>query len=68
MLLVSFGVGDLVMLLSKDTGVPHALLLAGIGALAGTASELFSPSEYDTKEYYRTGTKPPEYSSMGINR
>ena len=48
MLLVSFGVSDLVMLLSKDTGVPHALLLAGIGALAGTASELFSPSEYDT--------------------
>lgn len=48
MLLVSFAVGDLVMLLSKDTGVPHALLLAGIGALAGTASELFSPSEYDT--------------------
>ena len=48
MLLVSFAVGMLVLLLSKDMGVVKALLLAGIGALAGTLAELFSPSEYDT--------------------
>ena len=48
MLVVSFTVGLLVLLLSKNTGVPNALLLAGAGALAGTAAELFSPSEYDT--------------------
>lgn len=48
MLLVSFAVGMLVLLLSKDMGVVKALLLAGVGALVGTATELFSPSEYDT--------------------
>ena len=48
MLLVSFAVGMLVLLLSKDMGVVKALLLAGIGALAGTLAELLSPSEYDT--------------------
>lgn len=46
MLLTSFAVGILV--LSRATGMPCALLLSGIGALAGTATELFSPSEYDT--------------------
>ena len=48
MLLVSFAVGLLVLLLAKDAKVPNALLLAGVGAFAGTATELFSPSEYDT--------------------
>ena len=48
MLLVSFAVGLLVLLLSKDYSVPRALLSAGVGALTGTATELFSPSEYDT--------------------
>lgn len=48
MLLVSFSVGLVVILFSKNVGVPEALLLSCIGALAGTAAELFSPSEYDT--------------------
>ncbi len=47
-LLVSFAVGMLVLLFSKDAGAPKALLLAGIGALAGAGAELFSPGEYDT--------------------
>lgn len=48
MLLVSFAVGLVVLLFLKNAGVPKALLLSGVGALAGTAAELFSPSEYDT--------------------
>ena len=48
MLVVSFAVGMLVLLLSRDTVMPIAILMAGIGALAGTVTELFSPSEYDT--------------------
>ena len=48
MLFVSFSAGLLVLMLSKNMGMPHTLLPAGIGALAGTATELFSPSEYDT--------------------
>ena len=48
MLFVSFAVGLLILLLSTDIGMPKALMFSGIGALAGTATELFSPSEYDT--------------------
>lgn len=35
---------------------------------AGGRESLIRTIVHDTKEYYRTGTKPPEYSSMGINR
>ena len=48
MLLVSFAAGLPVLLLSANSGLPKTLLLAGAGALAGTVTELFSPSEYDT--------------------
>ena len=48
MLLSSFAVGFLVLTLTRKTGWPCALLSAGIGALVGTVTELFSPSEYDT--------------------
>lgn len=48
MLLVSFIAGVLVLMLSKNTCTPNVLLLASIGALVGTVTELFSPSEYDT--------------------
>ena len=48
MLLVSFAVGLAVLTLSQACGWPHALLAAGAGALIGTATELFTPSEYDT--------------------
>ena len=48
MLLVSFAAGLLVLKLTRYCGLPNALLSAGIGALVGTATELFSPSEYDT--------------------
>ena len=48
MLLSSFAVGVLVLTLTQKTGWPRALLSAGIGALVGTVTELFSPSEYDT--------------------
>ena len=48
MLLASFAVGFLVLTLTQKTGLPRALLSAGIGALIGTVTELFSPSEYDT--------------------
>ena len=48
MLLVSFAAGLLVLKLAQGCGWPQALLSAGIGALIGAATELFSPSEYDT--------------------
>ena len=48
MLLVSFAAGLLVLKRTLCCGLPNALLSAGIGALFGTATELFSPSEYDT--------------------
>ena len=48
MLIVSFAVGVSVLLLSQHTGWLNVLLSAGVGALIGTATELFSPSEYDT--------------------
>ena len=35
---------------------------------AGGRESLIRTIVHDTKEYYRTGTKPSEYSSMGINR
>ncbi len=35
---------------------------------AGGRESLIRTIVHDTKEYYRTGTKPPEYCSMGINR
>ena len=48
MLLVSFAVGILVLIATQTCGWPQALLMAGTGALLGTLTELFSPSEYDT--------------------
>ena len=48
MLLVSFLSGMVVLCWMQKTELPHPLLSAGIGALLGTAAELFSPSEYDT--------------------
>ena len=48
MLLVSFAAGLLVLKLTQHCTWPQALLSAGIGALNGAATELFSPSEYDT--------------------
>ncbi|MCR5165969.1 MAG: TSUP family transporter [Oscillospiraceae bacterium] len=48
MLIVSFAAGAAVLGLSQETGSQYALISAGIGALAGTVTELFSPSEYDT--------------------
>ena len=48
MLLVSFVAGLLVLLFSKNMAMLNVLLMARVGALAGTATELFSSSEYDT--------------------
>ena len=48
MLFSSFAVGVLVLTLTQKTGWSCALLSAGSGALIGAATELFSPSEYDT--------------------
>ena len=48
MFVVSFAVGILVLHISPDNNQTKALLSAGIGALIGTTTELFSPSEYDT--------------------
>ena len=48
MLLVSFSAGLLVLKLAQHCTWPQALILAGCGALIGAATELFSPSEYDT--------------------
>ncbi len=48
MFCVSFFAGLGVLLLIRKTGLPSTLLTAGLGALFGTLTELFSPSEYDT--------------------
>lgn len=48
MLLAAFLSGIVVLYLKQGMDFPLALLSAGIGALLGAATELFSPSEYDT--------------------
>ncbi len=48
MLTVSFLSGLIILLFAQKLALPQALLLAAVGALLGTAAELFSPSEYDT--------------------
>ena len=48
MLLTAFVVGLFILKQSQSSSMPYAILMAGIGALAGTATELFSPSEWDT--------------------
>ena len=48
MLAVSFLSGVLILLPEQGITLPRALLMAFLGAVLGTATELFSPSEYDT--------------------
>lgn len=48
MFCVSFIGGLLVLLLAQNSALPQALLSAALGALLGTVTELFSPSELDT--------------------
>jgi len=48
MLAVSFVSGLIVLSAAEKLPLPQAALFAGLGALSGTATELFSPSEYDT--------------------
>ena len=48
MLAVSFLSGVMILLAEQKTALPQTLLMAFLGAVLGTATELFSPSEYDT--------------------
>ena len=48
MLAVSFISGMIVLSAVQKTALPQAALSVGLGALLGTVTELFSPSEYDT--------------------
>ena len=48
MFAVSLLTGFLMLLTVAKSGLPRALIAAGLGAMFGTAAELFSPSEYDT--------------------
>ena len=48
MLAVSFLSGVMILLAEQRTALPRTLLMAFLGAVLGTATELFSPSEYDT--------------------
>ena len=48
MLITSFAVGVLVLMLTQVADLPRVFLSAGTGALIGAATELFTPSEYDT--------------------
>lgn len=48
MLAVSFFSGLILLLSVQKAALPQALLMAFLGAFLGTATELFSPSEYDT--------------------
>ena len=36
------------LVFAQKLGIPKAVLLALIGAVAGTMTELFTPSEFDT--------------------
>ena len=48
MLAVSFLSGVMILLAEQRTALPRTLLMAFLSAVLGTATELFSPSEYDT--------------------
>ena len=48
MLAVSFLSGIIILLLVQKMPLPKAVLTTAVGALLGTATELLSPSEYDT--------------------
>ena len=48
MLAVSFFSGLILLLSVQKAALPQALLMAFLSAFLGTATELFSPSEYDT--------------------
>ena len=48
MFAVSLLVGTFVLLYVQKLSLPHALLSAALTAFLGTATELFSGSEYDT--------------------
>ena len=48
MFAVSCAVGFLVLILTRETELWRVLVVSGICALSGAATELFSPSEYDT--------------------
>ena len=48
MLIVSLMAGTGMLTLAQGMSVLHALPISFIGALLGTATELVSPSEYDT--------------------
>ena len=48
MLAVSFICGIVMLVFAQGTGIPKAMVFALVAALAGTATELFTPSEYDT--------------------
>ena len=48
MFAVSFAVGFLVLILTRETQLWRVFLLSGVGAMVGAATELLSPSELDT--------------------
>ena len=48
MLIISFACGVLMLVLAQGIGIGKALLFAVCAAIPGTATELFTPSEYDT--------------------
>ena len=48
MLAVSFISGMIVLSTARKMALPQTVLSAGLGALLGSATELFSPGEYDT--------------------
>ena len=48
MLAVSFVCGVLMLFFAQDVGIVKALIIALCAAIPGTATELFTPSEYDT--------------------
>ena len=48
MFILSFIAGLLILFYLRDLSIGYALLAAGLGALAGTVTELLSPTEWDT--------------------
>ena len=48
MLVTSFVAGMIVLLAVQRMALAPALISAGVGAVLGAATELFTPSKYDT--------------------
>ena len=48
MFIVALLCGTAMLIFAQKLSIPHAIIYALVGAFAGTVTELFTPSEFDT--------------------